>query len=310
VKIKEVLSSEKHSPETKEKLKLIQRVKAFAELQLKLKPTKNYDTFVELDRPYVTWIVRAAPQYQLSPYEWWFPVVGSVPYKGYFNKSGAKSEASQLSQKGFDTYVRGVTAYSTLGWFDDPVLSTMLQYEPHQLVNLIIHEMVHASVFIEGHVDFNERLATFMGNIGTEIYYSQRTDGGDIIENIKNENADSRLFSRFITKQLQSLRQWYSEKKDMISQTQKTQRLIQIQEDFSQNVLPQLTEKNYQWFLDANLNNAFLLSLETYQSDLADFARLYEHLDQDFHRFMSFCKDLEDDPNPQMTVRTLAAEEN
>jgi predicted aminopeptidase len=306
VPIKQVLQEEATSDEVKNKLKLILKVKKFASQRLKLKDSKNYETYVQLDRPYVTWVVRAAPAYQLRPYTWWFPIVGSVPYKGYFSKDGAKEEAKVLKDEGYDIYVRGVSAYSTLGWFHDPVLSSMLRYDEHDLVNLIIHETVHATVFIKGHIDFNERLATFVGNVGTELFYSEQEKGKDVLNKIAAENSDQDLFSAFISEQLKELRKYYKRNKNKISKADKTSRLAQIQNIFSLEVQPKLASGRYNWFTQTALNNAILLSLETYQSDLADFETVYTGLGKDFERLLKFAKDLEIKDNPEKSLRKAA----
>ena len=132
----------------------------------KSKKTKNYSTFVNLHRPYVTYIVSAAPKNELKYYTWYFPIIGSVPYKGYFNEAGANGEARDLASEGYDTYVRGVTAYSTLGWFKDPILSSMLAYSDYDMVNTIIHETVHTTIYIKSNANFNERLASYLGDLG------------------------------------------------------------------------------------------------------------------------------------------------
>ena len=109
--------------------------KAFGEDELGLKQSKNYTSFIQLDEPYVTYIVQAAEAFSLKPYHWHFPFVGDVPYKGYFKKNLAEEEAASLDKNLYDTSIRGVSAYSTLGWFEDSILSSMLRYEDHDLVD-------------------------------------------------------------------------------------------------------------------------------------------------------------------------------
>ena len=169
IPINEYLQRLDLNPEIEKKLKLVQEAKDFAEKNLGLKKSDNYNSYVPLNRPYVTWIVRASENYKLDSYQWWFPLVGHVPYKGFFSEKGALDEAKKFDSS-YDTFVRGVTAYSTLGWFDDPILSPMMRYEDHDLVELIIHETVHATIFIKNQVDFNEQLATFIAQEGTKLF--------------------------------------------------------------------------------------------------------------------------------------------
>src|SRR5262249_33798482 len=132
--------------ETKRKLRLVLEVKKFAEEKLSLTSNRNYLTYVALDRDSVSYVLQVAPFNELSHYEWDYPIVGKMPYKGFFNKDLAKEEAKKFPEEKWDTYIRGVSAYSTLGWFHDPVLSSMLKYSDHELVDTIIHETVHANV--------------------------------------------------------------------------------------------------------------------------------------------------------------------
>ena len=209
--IDEVLEDPKVDEATKKKLRLAKEAKEFAEKELGLTPTNNYGTFVDLGRPYVSWIVRAAPVYKLEAYLWTFPIVGSIPYKGYFNKEDALEEAKDFDPNKYDTYVRGVGAYSTLGWFDDPILSSMTTMRESDFVNVIIHETVHATIYIKSQADFNERLATFLGDLGAEMFYFKREgEGSPTVKQTRLENADGKLFSKFITQELKELRAWYS----------------------------------------------------------------------------------------------------
>jgi len=276
VPIDEALKNPKIDSEKKGKLKLALAAKTFAENKLGLKRTKNYTSFVELNHKYVSYIVRAAKSYELEPHLWWFPIIGSVPYKGFPTKEEAKEEASQFDPLKFDTYVRGVTAYSTLGWFDDPVLSSMLVYEDIDLVNLIIHETVHATVYIKNNSDFNERLATFIGNLGTKLFYTQ-LEGSESshLLSIDNDISDDKVFSQFISQELKDLKSWYKENSQIMNKELKKQRIKKINENFNNNVVLKLKTKNYSYFSKLELNNARLLSFSTYLGDLDIFDQVY-----------------------------------
>ncbi len=305
VPIKEVISDKSQSKETLRKLKLVQDVKSFAEAKLGLTKTKNYNSFVQLDHPFVTWIVRASESYKLEPYKWWFPIVGHVPYKGYFIKKQAHDEASYFDSSKYDTYVRGVTAFSSLGWFDDPILSSMLRYQDHDLVELIIHESVHATLFIKDHADFNEQLATFIGQEGAKLYYlNKEGESSATIKTIENSLKDSKIFSKFISTELKELRTWY----EKLSSKQKTtsikkKRISQIQKKFSTEIEKQMLTKNYSGFKDRALNNAILLSYETYIQDLSDFKKFFELNNKNFNLFLEQCRKLEDSDNPKKDLK-------
>ncbi len=150
----------------KEQLQLVERLRAFAEKDLKLPVDAHYRTYVDVHRPYVVWNVQAAPEFSLQPKTWWYPVVGSLEYRGYFSERNARDYARHIQAKGFDVYVDGVEAYSTLGWFKDPVLNTFIFRGKPELAEVIFHELGHQRVFARGDTDFNEAFATTVGQEG------------------------------------------------------------------------------------------------------------------------------------------------
>jgi len=161
------LIADPETPATlKEKFQLILRLREFAEAELKLPVNGHYRSYVDLHRPYVVWNVHAAPEFSLQPTTWWYPVVGSLKYRGYFSESDAGHYAEKLKRKGFDIYVDGVEAYSTLGWFKDPVLNTFIHHNESELAETIFHELAHQRVFVRGDTDFNEAFATAVGQEG------------------------------------------------------------------------------------------------------------------------------------------------
>lgn len=294
-----------HFPEEKkQKLRLVQEAKRFAEKQLHLKPTDNYSTYVQLDRDYVTWIVRASPKYKLESHYWNFPIIGRMPYKGYFTKDEAIKEAATFSKDQFDTYVRGATAYSTLGWFKDPILSPMLNYSDYELVNLIIHETVHATVFIDNAVEFNERLATFIGNLGADQFFiAKEGPNGETLKRIKNFRHDQKIFQKFITAELTHLEQWYIDNQNIMSPDLKSDRLDQIQQRFATDVLPTMKTQSFTYFKNEQLNNAQLMSMRTYIYSLDDFHQAYQKLSNDFAQFLQYCKSLAKTDDPEKTLK-------
>ncbi|MCB9026222.1 MAG: aminopeptidase [Bdellovibrionaceae bacterium] len=302
--IAEKLKDPSLDPLTKQKLLLVQETKMFAEKDLGLAQTNNYQSYVSLDRPYVTWIVQASEAFKLKDYQWWFPIVGHVPYKGYFAEESAQKEAKTFDSSKYDTYVRGVTAYSTLGWFNDPILTPMLRYENHDLVELIIHETVHATIYIKSQADFNERLATFIGQEGTKLFYLNKEGPlSATVKKIDDSIYDTQVFSEFITAELNNLRKWYErlEPKDK-TVVKKELQIKAIQERFKNQIVPILRTEDFKGFAVRKLNNAILLSYETYVQDLSDFKKLFEKEDKDFKKFLNKCKELEkaEDPSAQL----------
>ncbi|MDR1100277.1 MAG: aminopeptidase, partial [Treponema sp.] len=155
-------------------VELVHDIRRFAIDELGLAASENYTTYVAIDRDYLAAVVSASAADSFDRHEWWFPVVGSVPYKGFFSAAGARKERVKLEKRGLDVWVRGVDAFSTLGWFQDPLYSYMRSYPPDRLADLLIHESVHATVFLKGHVQFNEELAEFIGSEGARLYMESR----------------------------------------------------------------------------------------------------------------------------------------
>lgn len=158
----------------KQKLRLIEEVRAFAIDSLGLKDTKNYKTLYDQKGKEVMWVVTASEPFRLAPHEWNFPILGAVPYKGFFNEQSAVTLANALSAEGWDVNVRNPGGWSTLGWFTDPILSKMLEKDEGDLASLIIHEMVHATIFVKDSINFNENLASFIGDRGAEAFLIAR----------------------------------------------------------------------------------------------------------------------------------------
>jgi len=176
--IESLLEHPELDPETRAKLALVLEVRRFAEERLRLRVGDAYASFSIVPDGALLHVVSAARQTRLEPYTWWFPIVGDVDYKGYFELEDAQAEARRLQEDGWDTYVRPSVAFSTLGWFDDPVLSSWLRADPVRIAELLIHELLHRTWYVSGETEFNESLATFVGHVGAIEFFRAR-DGED-----------------------------------------------------------------------------------------------------------------------------------
>jgi predicted aminopeptidase len=165
-KITKLLADSATPGPLKAKLQLVQNLRAFAAKDLKLPVDGHYQRYVDVHRPFVVWTVEAAPEFSLEAESWWYPLVGSLDYRGYFSEAGANKYAARWEKKGCDVYVEGVEAYSTLGWFKDPVLNTFISNPEADLAETIFHELGHQRVFASGDTDFNEAFATTVGREG------------------------------------------------------------------------------------------------------------------------------------------------
>lgn len=167
----ETVLADPHFPDSlKIKLKLVEHIRRFAIDSLGLKDTKNYRTLYDQKGEEIMWVVTACEPFALVEKLWKFPVLGELPYKGFFEKELALNEKKELEKQGWDVTLRNPGGWSTLGWFTDPILSKMLERSEGDLASLIIHEMVHATIFVKDSVDFNENLASFIGDRGAELF--------------------------------------------------------------------------------------------------------------------------------------------
>lgn len=183
----------------RKKLQLVKEIRAYAFDKLGLLPTNNYTKFYDQQGKPLLWVVSASKEFSLEPKMWWFPIVGNVSYKGFFSLDGAKDLAADLQADGYDTRIREVNAWSTLGWFSDPVMSTMLEYPEADLAELLFHELSHSTIYIKGNVDFSESLANFIGMRGA-IKYMQDKYGKDSKECTRyvNDIADIDRFEQYM----------------------------------------------------------------------------------------------------------------
>ena len=178
--IRELVASPKTDPNTRAKLELVLDARTFAADSLHLDADESFTTYSKLDSDTLVLVVGAAYRDRLRPYTWWFPIVGRVPYKGYFTMGGALDEAKSLESQGLDTYVRPASAFSTLGWFADPVVSSTLHEDTASLANTVIHELTHNTFYAPGQAVFNESFANFVGAHGAMRFFAARGDTLDL----------------------------------------------------------------------------------------------------------------------------------
>lgn len=170
------LANPKTGDKLKTKLAKVKEIRAFAAKELGLPDNDSYKNYADLQRPYVLWNVVATPELSLKPKEWCFPVAGCVNYRGYYSKEDAQAYAAELRHEHYDVDVSGVPAYSTLGWFKDPVLSTFIQYPDAQLARLVFHELAHQVVYAAGDSKFNESFAVAVEEAGVERWLAKYGD--------------------------------------------------------------------------------------------------------------------------------------
>jgi len=181
-------------PALKARLERVRTIRAFASRELALPDNRSYTTYADLGRPFVVWNVFAAPELSLSPRQWCFPVAGCVAYRGYFAEGDARAEAARLAEAGDDVHLGGVPAYSTLGYFDDPVLSTFIRFREVELARLVFHELAHQVVYVKDDTSFNESFATAVEEAGLERWLAaeRATRGAAAVAELEADAARGR----------------------------------------------------------------------------------------------------------------------
>ena len=172
--VEEILKTPDFPDSLKIKLKIIEEVKLFAVNDLGLKGIRNYTTYFDQHGKELMWVVSGCEPFKLESYKWAFPIIGSFSYKGFFKYDMAEQEMEKLKKKGLDANIRTAGGWSTLGILKDPVLSNMLDRPIGSLADLIIHELTHGTIFIKDSLEFNENLASFIGNAGAKLFLSHR----------------------------------------------------------------------------------------------------------------------------------------
>lgn len=263
--------------DTKEKLTTVLAVREYAQNVLNLNVAGSYASYSYVDRPDLTYIVIAAPQTELRPYTWWFLVVGHVPYKGFFSKSEAQSEAERLHKQGYDTTIRTSAAFSTLGWFDDPLLSHLLRFDKIALAEVVFHELFHNTLYVKGAGAFNESAANFIGHRAAIDFFHQRY-GEDSAEHRRAiQRWEEELeFADFIEELILNLSGLYRQniaKEDKLRLRQEV--FARSKSEWARRIAARSSHR-FRGFAQQPLNNAVLMHYGVYLKNLPLFESLYE----------------------------------
>jgi predicted aminopeptidase len=275
-------------------VQLVTDIRSFAMGELGLAMSKNYTRYVELDRSYLAAVVSASARDSFRRHDWWFPIVGRVPYKGFFNVEGAHRERARLEKRDLDVWVRGVDAFSTLGWFRDPLFSYMRDYTPWRLADLIIHELVHATVFIRGQIKFNEELAQFIGNEGARLFMEKRygLDSDEYREMLASA-ADSQRYIEFLQELIAELDVLYSSGKSRDEILILKEQIIDAaKERYDAEYESRFSNDNFRGFSELPINNAYLELFRLYHTDDNFYEDLFERSGRDLPAFIAAAKTL------------------
>jgi len=269
----------------KQRLSHILQIRTFATEQLQLPDNSSYTDYVDLKRPFAVWSVFATPAFSFVPKSWCFWIVGCVSYRGYFSESAAQALAKQLREQGYDVYLAGVAAYSTLGWFADPVFNTMLRWSKPRLAGLIFHELAHQQLYIPNDTAFNEGFAMAVEYEGVKRWLAKYGTQAEI----KNYQLSQQREAEFINLILTARRGLEQSYQNHTSPTQlaaaKTKGYAQLREDYQQLKASWGGYAGYDRWFEQDLNNAKIASIATYQDFVPHFQALLAQLDGDLTRF-------------------------
>ena len=305
--LEKVMAAEDTDPEIKRKLELLRDARVFAVDTLSLPKNDSYSTFVKTGKKNITWNVVATPEFSMVPKQWCFPVAGCVLYRGYFAETRAQSYQTKLQEQGFDTQLGGASAYSTLGWFDDPLLDTMLRGSDIRLVGLIFHELAHQQLYIKDDSSFNEAFATFVEQQGSREWLTAqgREDTLPLFESYLQRQLD---FNDLLQVTRADLVELY---KDASAPTA-NELDASVAEDLRErkrgvftNMLARYdTLKAERWddftgydnWFKKDMNNARLISVSTYLKWVPAFAAMFDEVGNDFEAFYALAKEISAKP--------------
>jgi len=311
--IPKLLARKDTRPALREKLELVMALRQFAEHDLNLKADGHYVCYADLGRRFVVWNVYAAPEFSLEPKKWWYPVVGSLKYRGFFSEKDARACGDRLARQGYDVHVGGVDAYSTLGWFKDPVLNTFIHYESADLAEIIFHELAHQRVFAAGDTDFNEAFATAVGEEGARRWLAAHGDAASKAA-YATELRRKDDFVRLVMNAREQLKRVYGEEEahgPRAKETAGSEELVAVKRARKEAVIEQLRRdyatlkaswggyNGYDHWFSRSLNNAQLNTVATYYNLLPAFTRLLNENKGDLELFYRDCKVLAKMPKEQ-----------
>jgi predicted aminopeptidase len=265
--------------EVKQFLENIESIRRFAVETLGLVASKNYTRYVALDRGYVADVVSACDSASFKRHYWRYPVVGSLPYKGFYVEADAEREVARLKAAGFDVISRKVDAFSSLGFFIDPLYSFMAAYDIDVMAELVFHESAHATLFIKGADQFNEEFATFLGRKAAELYL-ETIHGPDSapIKARAQRSADGDMFTAFLKETARILESVYSDQSlDTAAKLQRKQEIFRARAAvYRDSSASMFTGDAYRDFDMGSINNAFIDMYRLYEEDLGLFEEWYD----------------------------------
>ncbi len=301
--IQTVIADLQSSPQLKDKLVVVLRIREFASRELDLPDNGSFRYYADLRRPYVLWNVFAAPEFSIKPKEWCFIFVGCVSYRGYFSESEAYRFAEDQQIRGYDVSVVGIPAYSTLGWFDDPILNTFINDSETEVAGLIFHELAHQVVYVKDDTTFNESFAVTVQQEGVSRWLakygtSEQREAYVVAQRRKQD------FARLVMKYRSRLDELYrSEISDPKKRESKRQIFSELRQEYAQLKKTWGGFSGYDYWFPPEANNAYLASIAAYTQLVPAFQALLAKNDDDLARFYQAVKEIAGLPKSERDAR-------
>jgi len=287
------ITADPNSPKVlRQQLIYLMEVRTFAEKDLHLPVANNYLTYVDLKRPYVAWNVVATPEFSMVPKTWCYPFVGCTAYRGYFAETDAQQYAESLQNQGYDIHVGGVTAYSTLGWFDDPVLSTFIRRSRASSAALLFHELAHQVLYAPDDTTFNESFATFVEQEGLRRWQKASEDPAiysDYLNNFRRQEQ----FVKLVFEHRQKLEMLYQA--DLLPAEKRSQKaaiFADLRSEFNHLKSEHTALAAYDGWMNGPLNNAKISGVVAYHDFVPAFSKILADNDGDLAQFYETCRRL------------------
>ena len=282
--IAEILADQATTPALRQRLQQVEQLRNFASQRLSLPDNDSYRSYADVQRAHVVYNVFAASELSLRAKQWCFPLIGCVSYRGYYDRARAQAYADQLHQQGYDVYIGGVPAYSTLGWFADPLLNTFIHWPLGQLAELIFHELAHQRLYIEGDTVFNESFASAVGQLGAQLWLRDRPQAQ---REYLHYRAYRRDFLALVLRTKQALEDlYYSSQSSAVKRQGKQRLLAQLRTAYERLKTQQWDGyTGYDRWFHQDLNNAKFAALHAYTRYTPTFMALFEQSGNDFQRF-------------------------
>lgn len=286
-----ILAAPDTGPKLRKQLASVEDIRRFASDHLSLPGDESYGRYADLGRPYVTWVLYAAPEFSLEPKSWWYPTLGKLDYRGFFKESDAEDLAKELRAGGYDVQVGGVEAYSTLGWFHDPVLNTFVDAADVDLAELIFHELTHRKLFRSGDTMFNESLANAVAEEGVRRWLRHQGRHADL------KKFEARLVRRAefydrIGRTRAALEKLYASGLPEETMRRRKAELFGDLRDRFRELRRRWGGRGLEGWLKRDINNADLVSLATYHEHVPTFHKLLADCGGDLDLFFKRAKHL------------------